>query len=104
MFDVRQCFERHAQAMQATRLFDPKVCKKTLTDMRREAPELYETVTTRYDETRFTVRRYGRSDFFCYPMHPKLKACDPWPASRYPKAALCIQFALEMQPKPESAP
>ncbi|KXS55019.1 MAG: hypothetical protein AWU57_615 [Marinobacter sp. T13-3] len=104
MFNVRERFQHHAQSMKTTRFFDPKVCQKTLKDMEREAPELFATVTRYYEETRLTVRRYGKADFYCYPWHPKLQACDPWPASRYPKAALCIQFAIEMQPTTQVAP
>ena len=96
MFNVRESFKKHAEAMQSTRFFDPKVCNKVLKDMAKEAPELFDKVNERAEETRFNVRNYGRGNFFCYPIHKELKSSEPWPASRYPKSALCVQFAMEM--------
>jgi hypothetical protein len=49
-----------------------------------------------YSEVSFTVRRYGRSDFFCWPHHSVFResGIDPWPSNRYPKNVLMADLAI----------
>lgn len=48
------------------------------------------------DETTFSRRKYGQSDFYCWANHPVFnkRLVDPWPAVHYPKDVLRIDFAL----------
>lgn len=46
-------------------------------------------------ETKFNRRKYGKSNFFCWPIHPVFedRGVDPWPAMNYPKNVLIADFA-----------
>jgi hypothetical protein len=97
MFNVKESYQKHAKAMNSQRVADPKVCTKVMKDMIKQDPALFDKVNELAEQTTFTVRKYGPGDFYCYPSHKDLKCQEPWPASRYPKASLCVQFALEIQ-------
>ena len=45
------------------------------------------------EETTYRRRKYYPCQFYCWPQHEKLLPMDPWPASRFPKAVLCMEFA-----------
>lgn len=47
---------------------------------------------------KFNTRRYGKSDFYCWPIHDLFcsKPIDPWPASRFPKAVLRTDIAMRI--------
>lgn len=97
MFNVLESYKKHAQALNSQRIADPKVCTKVMKDMMKQDPDLFDKVNELAEETTFTVRNYGKGQFYAYPHHKQLKSSEPWPASRYPKSSLCVQFALEMQ-------
>lgn len=57
-----------------------------------------EQATDIYNEVTFQRRRYGRADFYCWPIHSIFEKdlIDPWPASRYPKAVLLVEIAKRL--------
>lgn len=57
-----------------------------------------EQATSIYNEVTFNRRRYGRADFFCWPIHSIFNddLLDPWPASRYPKSVLLLEIAKRL--------
>ncbi len=59
---------------------------------------LKEQATDIYNEVTFQRRRYGRADFYCWPIHSIFEKdlIDPWPASRYPKAVLLVEIAKRL--------
>jgi hypothetical protein len=96
MFNAKTAYQNYAKAMNSQKVADPKVCRKVMAAMAKESPELFDKVNQLAEETTFNVRKYGNA-FFCYPQHKELKCKEPWPANRYPKASLCVQFAIELQ-------
>lgn len=64
---------------------------KTLTS------EELERLQKHVDKTSFNRRKYGKSSFYCWPVHPvfseKGNGIDPWPAVTYPKNVLIADFA-----------
>lgn len=63
---------------------------KTLPDEEKERLEKL------VEETRFLRRRYGETDYFCWPIHSvfKERPVSPWPAIRYPRVVLMADFAI----------
>lgn len=59
-------------------------------------PEQCERLEAVASEVKFNTRRYGKCDWFCWPIHAIFteRGADPWPANRYPKAALIADLAL----------
>ena len=78
-------FDKHKCIKKASTRF----CK-TLTS---EESERLEALAS---EVKFNTRRYGKGDWFCWPLHVVFteRGIDPWPANRYPKAALIADLAL----------
>lgn len=91
MFNVKESYQKHAKALNSQHIADPKVCAEVMKDMLKQDPALFDKVNELAEETKFTI--------YCYPSHKDLNCQEPWPASRYPKSSLCVQFALELQNK-----
>ena len=97
-FSVQESYRQHRDRLKDYKLYSPKVCRAVMKDLIKADPDLFDIVNDMAEETTFTVRKYPDS-FYCYPHHKDLKDCSPWPASRYPKASLCVTFAIELQNK-----
>ena len=49
-----------------------------------------------YNEVKYTRRRYGSSDWYCWANHAIFSESplDPWPANRFPKSVLIADIAI----------
>ena len=75
--------QNEKQAGAKTMLWLSKVDKKTFDQLNDLA-----------EQTIFTRRHYGQGVFYSWAHHEKLpKIMDAWPASRWPKGVLCLEFA-----------
>lgn len=66
--------------------------EKTLRKIKSTDKALHEKLMEIVDQFTFNVRRYGISDFYCWAFHPEIQIADPWPASRFPKAVLAMEY------------
>jgi hypothetical protein len=76
---------------------ESKAATAAMADVARECPELFDRLNDLAESATFTVRSYGRGAFYVWAHVPgvELKA-DPYPASRYPKALLCVDIAKSL--------
>lgn len=96
-FSVSDSYRKHCAIFQDFRLYNPKSCAAVVKDMARECPDLLSKAMELTEATKFQVRRYGSGQFYCFPLHKELVDCSPWPASRYPKASLCVTWAIQIE-------
>ena len=66
-----------------------------MNDLAHQDHALFTKLCTIATETTFHVRRYPNHVFYSWPQHPIFQdyRTDPWPASRWPQAVLCIEIA-----------
>lgn len=83
---------------------EQKAATRLEEQVRREAPDLWEAINKKVNETKFSVRGYGRGQFYCWASHSDLPPLDPWPAARYPRAVLFADFVRTAQPRREASP
>lgn len=78
-FDKRKCVKKASADL----------CKLLTSEQRERLEKLAE-------EVKFNTRRYGRSDWYSWPLHSVFteQGIDPWPANRYPKAVLIADLAM----------
>jgi hypothetical protein len=71
--------------------------KKACAAFIKELPtEELERLGKLVEETSYQRRKYGKCQFYCWPIHPIFKEhpLDPWPAAHFPKAVLMSDFAV----------
>lgn len=71
---------------------EAKAATAIMRRMSTEDPNLFDRLNDLAEETTFTTRSYGHGRAYCWPHHSLLQTIDPWPASRFPKAVLCVEF------------
>lgn len=86
--------ERYHKHLNETRN-EKKAATLTMKDLAKEDPSQFDAINEVAEETTFSVRNYGHGAFYSWPRHQIFNdvAIDPWPASRWPKAALCMEIA-----------
>lgn len=64
----------------------------------RQLPEAtFDKLNAEAEKATFTRRNYN-GQFYCWLHHSAITASlDPWPASRYPKAVVCIEIARAIE-------
>lgn len=70
-----------------------KAAARIMRNLATANPTAFDTLNTLAEETTYHVKRYAKNSFYCWPHHTKLTHVEPYPASRFPKALLCMEFA-----------
>lgn len=86
---LRGAFDRHLGIHRDERKAAAAMLRELAEDVVLRASQLA-------GETTFHTRRYGKSDFYCWPQHPLFEAdpVSPWPAARYPKDVLRVELVI----------
>lgn len=78
---------------------EQKAASKVMRQYATLCPAAFDRLNEIAEECTFEVRRYS-SQFYCWAQHPDIESFgDPWPASRFPKAVLCMVIAGQLATK-----
>ena len=69
-------------------------CSDAMKDLRTLCADAFDEVCSVAESCTFSTRKYAPGSFYTWAHLPSGEqvAGDPWPATRYPKAALCFQL------------